>query len=321
MNLLEQLAAGERHDAEYEGALSNHLPMALVALHRLGADAARLAAFEQRYATRLGSAPPAEPWPAGDAWTGRLGEPRAWPVYRSLMREWLAVDGAAGLLEQVLPVLLRGAGSAAFHGLIRSAYAVQAAPAGELADALAYWACRYVALPAVARIGHGREADPARVLDALPNARAPGRLIIDQMRWAALHTDHAARAARLRIDDGTLERLARHAAAVYIATGSFTVLHLVTGCHAARVLIGFVDADARPAAVAHLWSAYAAGVLTGGLRELAPIDAWPWDTIVPRAIASDDEHVIKLVDSCREQERAYGGEEWRHAATRAVAQA
>ena len=48
------------------------------------------------------------------------------------------------------------------------------------------------------------------------------------------------------------------------------------------------------------------------------LDALPWDAILPAAIASDDEHVIKLVDSCREQERAYGGHEWRLAASRAV---
>ena len=316
MGLLERLAAGERFDAEYNGALSNHLPMALVALHRLGADEARLAAFEQHYARRLSPAPPIEDWPAGDAWAGRFGQARAWPAYRMLFRRWIDAEGAAAMLAPVLPQLLRGSGTAAFHGLIRTAYAVQAAPAGELADALAYWACRFVDLPAVEGTGGGTESDPARVLANLPQVRAPGGLIIDRMRWAALHTDFANRAARLRIDDGTLERLARHAAAVYAATGNFTVLHLVTGCHAARVLIGFVDD--RRAATADVWRAYAAGVMTGGLRSLAPIDALPWDAILPAAIASDDEHVIKLVDSCREQERAYGGHEWRLAASRAV---
>lgn len=316
MSLLERLAAGERHDAEYDGALSNHLPMALVALHRLGADEARLADFEQRYAARLHAAPPIGDWPAGDAWPGRFGDPRAWPAYRSLMRQWIAADGAAGMLEQVLPALLRGSGTAAFHGLIRTAYAVQAAPAGELADALAYWACRFVDLPAVEGIGHGREADPARVLAVLPSERAPGDLIIDRMRWAAVHRDVAKRVARLRLDDGTLERLARHAAALYAATGNFTVLHLVTGCHAARVLLAFVDD--RDAALADFWRAYAAGALTGGVQALPAVPALAWDAILPRAIASDDEHVIKLVDSCREQERAYGGEVWRSAATRAV---
>jgi hypothetical protein len=28
----------------------------------------------------------------------------------------------------------------------------------------------------------------------------------------------------------------------------------------------------------------------------------PWERIVATALASDDEHVVKLVDSCREEE-------------------
>ena len=52
-------------------------------------------------------------------------------------------------------------------------------------------------------------------------------------------------------------------------------------------------------------------------RGPAPLRAWP--QIVAFAVASDDEHVIKLVDSCREQERVYGGDVWRRAASRVLA--
>jgi hypothetical protein len=44
--------------------------------------------------------------------------------------------------------------------------------------------------------------------------------------------------------------------------------------------------------------------------------------LVARALASDDEHLIKLVDSCREEEKAYacrGETLWRAAASRALA--
>ena len=44
-----------------------------------------------------------------------------------------------------------------------------------------------------------------------------------------------------------------------------------------------------------------------------------WPAIVRRALAQHDEHVIKLVDSCREHERVYGPGPWRAAASRAVA--
>jgi hypothetical protein len=44
-----------------------------------------------------------------------------------------------------------------------------------------------------------------------------------------------------------------------------------------------------------------------------------WPEVVARAIESDDEHCIKLVDSCRELERSVGGAVWSLAASRAVA--
>jgi hypothetical protein len=43
-----------------------------------------------------------------------------------------------------------------------------------------------------------------------------------------------------------------------------------------------------------------------------------WIALVAAARQSDDEHVIKLVEACRDQERRYPGPEWRLAAQRAV---
>ena len=44
-----------------------------------------------------------------------------------------------------------------------------------------------------------------------------------------------------------------------------------------------------------------------------------WSQIVEAAIASNDDHLIKLVDSCREEERVYGGDDWKRAASSALA--
>jgi len=142
VSLAALLDDGVRFDAEYQGGLSNHLPMALLALQRLGAGPERLREFAATYQARLRPAPAAEPWPPGDAWAARLGQSQAWAPYRDLFTQWLDHEPAAAVLRQALPVLMPGCGAAAFHGLIRTAAAVQAAHRRELADALAYWACR-----------------------------------------------------------------------------------------------------------------------------------------------------------------------------------
>jgi hypothetical protein len=314
--LLTLLDAGARLDAEYRGDLSNHLPMALVELTRLGADDARLKVFASHYASRLAPAPTAAVWPAGDPWAGRLGQPAAWPAYRALFAEWLHWEGADVVLPQVLPRLMQGCGAAAFHGLLRTAYAVQAGHEGELADGLAYWACRYLPLgEAVA--GDDARADVPAALAALPRRQATARLIADRMGEAAIQPEFDAAVASLAIDARTLGELARHAATLYAASGNFTVLHLVTSCHALRVLLPRLD-DAG-AALGHYWRAYGAGHVASRLKLDAPADLLPWDRVIAAALASDDEHLIKLVDSCREEEAAYGGDAWQRAASRAVA--
>lgn len=317
------LEDARRHDAEYGASLSNHLPMALTALARLGASDERLAEFGERYARRLHAAPAAEAWPAGDAWRAHLGHPLAWPIYRSLFRDWMRHEGAADVLAQTLPTLMAGVGAAAFHGPIRVAYALAANHADELADALAYWACRWFPLgdPPVA----GSVADPASLLAQLDIAAelAEAPLISQRMALAATHPRFGAAADRLHVElRTTLPRLAHLAAERYAAGADFTVLHLVTSAHAMQVLLPWLeDEAARRGALAHYARAWLAGWATRPAHDgaQAPLAVLPWPEIVARVLESDDDHAIKLVDSCRELERSCGGAVWRVAASRAVA--
>ena len=305
------------YDAEYGDGLSSHLPMAVLALHRLGAPAAQVRAFAQGYAVRLSPAPPPQAWPAGVDWTSRLGERGAWPAYRELFARRLQQEGADTLLAALLPRLVQGCGGAAFHGLIRTAYAAHAARPRELADALAYWACRWADLGPLSE-GAASETDPAVVLRQLPLPLYPlaGRLIADRVAQVAALPGFGTAVARLQVDTQTLERLARGCAELYAASGNFTVLHMLTSAHALRVLLPWLAAP--DLAVRAYWQAFAAAWVASGARLGAPAALQPWARIVAFARASDDDHVIKLVDSCREQQRAYGGAAWRCAASRVL---
>jgi hypothetical protein len=212
------LTDAARFDAEYRGGLSNHLPMALTALTRLGADDERLAEFAQRYAQRLHPATALEAWAAGDPWRGRFGDPLAWPAYRSLFREWIAHEGASAVLAQCLPPLMEGVAAAAFHGAIRVAYALAANHADELADGLAYWSCRWFFCGAPRQGGSERE--PARVLARLDFAHelAPQPLIAQAIAAAAAHPHFDASLAPLHVNlRTTLPRLAQIASERFAA--------------------------------------------------------------------------------------------------------
>ncbi len=337
------LDAGQAYDAEYGRALANHQPMALVALARLGADDAHLQRYATQYAQAVGLRPAraAQAWPLGDEWRPRLGQPQAWPLYRDLFRQWLEHEGSASLMGQVLPWLMPGCGASAFHGLIRTAYGLEAGHAGEVADGLAYWACRYLPLGEVPSAPHDAPAaakanaavkDPAVLLARLQASTSQAGLIAQRMAEAAQSGTVNAAIATLVIDAGTPERLARAAAFAYAHTGNFTALHLVTSTHAARVVLRYLqnDEDLLQPAWRCFWQAYAHGVVAARMKVAAqPLQLRSWSEITALALASPNEHVIKLVDSCREEARHYGvlppNSEttdpsllWRQAASRAV---
>lgn len=321
VTLLNWLDASAGFDAEYGDGLSSHLPMAALALHRLGAAPQRLQAWAEAYATRLLPAPPAQDWPAGEAWAAHLGRREAGPMYRSLFTQWLQQEGAGDVLEAVLPRLIDGCAGAAFHGLIRTAYATQAAHRQELADALAHWASTWLALDAPAAApGQGTQTDPAAVLRRLPMPPmpVPGRLIAERVAVVAAWPGFGEAVAQLRVNDRTLERLARGAAEMYAASGNFTVLHMLTSAHALRVLLPVLEPAAALTAVQAYWRAYAAAWAASSARDRGTVALQPWARIVATAIAADDDHSAKLVDSCREQQQAYGGDVWRRAASRVV---
>lgn len=330
MTLHALLDAGARFDAEYGGGLSDHRPMALAALAALGASDTRLAAFAAACEMPLEPSRPPDPWPAGDAWTGRLGDASAWPAYRSLFADWLAHDGPDAVLEQTLPVLMRGVAAAAFHGPIRTACAVVATHPGELVAGLSHWASRHLPIdlappPVSARMPRGLRSRDAAGSDApLPldtvlsrldaSLERPPRqgLILDHIAAVAAQPAFGREVARLAVDAGTLDALTRSAARLFAATGDFTVLHMVTGCHAVHLLRPFLD-DSQ-VAVAHLQRAWvaawaASGVGVPGAESAPAAAAPPWSDLLPAAIASDDPHTVKLVWSCRDLERRLGGED------------
>ena len=274
--------------SRYGGGLSNHLPMALLALDRLGASDERLREFAAFYARRL-SAKTAE-------------EAALAKKYEDDMRS----RGRDAVLRDVVSELTPGLGSAAFHGLIRTAYAVDSGDDVDIPDALTSWVVGYAELGEPE--GEPRFDGVAEAFDALHGDERlpkefPGRMIIGVMVNVAGHPAFAD--YRRPIRNVTLGDLARAAVSIYLATGDFTALHLVTSCHATRVLQPWLAVRALD----YLSLALLAGYASIGRPALdaAPQGDVPgWDELAARAIESNDDHDLKLVYSCRQEETHYG---------------
>jgi hypothetical protein len=306
--------------------LTSHLPMALQALHALGAGRARLqACFDAATGRFEGQAAPASATPVADwrALRGRGGLHDSFAPLRATFQAALAQEGADAVLRRTLPDLLPGVAAAAFHGPIRLAHAVQAGHPGELAAALAYWAWRWqaTAKPVQQDGTLGFEDWAVQLVQAAPLCPIEGPLIAVRMQAAEQSAPYQALAGRLHLERDTLARLSVLAAQRYAATRSFTVLHIVTGLRALRVLSPWLEEAALTHALSGLVHAVTSAYFAARMSqwpELAPAPLLSWPEIVAAAVQSQDEHVTKLAQACSESAALLGDLPFRAAASRAV---
>lgn len=322
------LSQGQSYPPEYRDQLANHFPMALHALFELGASPQQLRAFERSYARRFEGLACPGPAPAAAEWLPLRGQLAAYAPLRAYFEAALIREGRDALLRRVLPELMEaGLATAAFHGLIRTAHAAQAGHEPELASALAYWASRWEALPAPHLFAEPLRMDLADWLAELA-ARAQGwrseapLIQLRMMEASATPTyQQLADALAPAADAPTrVAELAQLALELYLQTRNFTVLHMITGLRALRVVLPWLAQPERvqlPLARA-LTAAYLAGrVMPLARRPAALPQSWP--EVLALARASDDDHLIKLVHACQDEARAYGEARFLQAAALVVA--
>lgn len=282
-----------------------------------GPDSSRSSPPARRFEGRQAPLPAvAEGW---RGWRQLRERPDAFALLQAAFGEALAQEQRETLLYALLPQLRPGVAAAAFHGAIRTAHAVESGHDGELAAALAYWAWRWQPLappPSGAPIAFDGWA--ARLVAEAPSWTTDGPLISLRMAAATSSAPYTALAGRLQVTADLLPRLAALAAARYAESGNFTVLHMVTGLRALRVLLPWLGAwdRAAPLLVAAFTAAYLAARVPAAPRPAPRPSTWP--QVIEAACAADDDHVIKLVHACREEAAVYGEGRYLEAAARAL---
>jgi hypothetical protein len=320
-----RIEAAHRYGALYRGGFASHHPMAIVALDAMGATDADMDRFEARYLAQL------EPIPravvdiqAGDE-AAHLGSPRAFPEWVVYFNAAIERDGAGEVLRRWVDRLTPAIAAGAFHGAIRTAYALESEARDEVAHALAYWAAAYQPMPIPPQPAGTRSPD--QVLAALARdpahagRRLPGRNIVERTVAAARLPDFGHYVASLDPDKLALDAIARALLRAYAASGDFTLLHGVTGTHAFRLLAP--HAGDSGAALIDLWTAVVAAYLGAGAP---PVEGWrvegsdalDWPAIHARAVRCEDEHDIKLAYSCWREWQHRGDDLYRRIASARV---
>jgi hypothetical protein len=308
---------------EYQNGLSSHLPMALHAMHALGADEARLTAFANHYVKRFDGIPSTALGQVLPNWQEHRGDFSRYADLRATFAAAAAKHGPRWVLQQALPALWPGVAAAAFHGLIRTAHAWEVAHDGELACGLAYWASRWQptsAVPSNERLPFDSWAATLSIHVMAP--RPDGLLISDRIAQAQASSAYAHLSSRLLITPDTLRQLARFAADHYARSANFTLLHMVTGCRAVRVLLTASPSSAQ-AALHSLVPAFTAAFLASGMDRNVPLgnaepDEPSWSEIASMALRSEDDHIAKIVHACFDEATAYKHPAYLQVAQRAV---
>jgi hypothetical protein len=235
-----------------------------------------------------------------------VGTPAAYPDLVLYFDDEIENHGVTDTLRTHLEPLVGGVSGAAFHGVIRLAYALDAESPKRVGAGLAYMAANATFL-APLEDGDATSDDPLSLLKQLAATRewstAPSAaLISDKMRWVADQAEFQTVASSLVVDAATQERLADVALALYATTDNFTALHGVTGLEALSRLRPYVDDLERFDRAS--FQALAAAYLSIGAPSLWSSERlvdWSHSTtlevsaIEERASLSDDEHVAKIV--------------------------
>src|SRR6478735_3053458 len=271
--LIEALDRQVGYDARTRQGLSNHLPMELLALDRLGASPDRLEAMLDR-------------------WAGHMLDERSDTTVFDAYRAEVRADGIETTVADHLPRFVESPSSEWFHSMIRLTYAVDAGHEGQVASALTDWNTYERLLP-----GEPPPGGPLPAVEVFESLRSAG------LERGGSQADLAAVARQARfaevlapvIVEDTLDDIAAAVAAAHVAGANLATLHLVTGVHAARAVGRLTTGASTRRFARRVVQAAAAGYVAAGAvpiptpAELDARRATPvpeWDVVRSAAVAS-----------------------------------
>jgi len=312
---LEMLAG---YDIELKNGNSNHAPMAAEALCAMGRPQAVMP-WIARYKERLQLPPPTGDPIQAETWRSALGG-------RDRFADWAEFFGGElrhtpwpEVLDRWTGRLAPGFCAAATHGVIRVGHAVRSLAVTEtgsrmreLGDALASWAATYKELPSNDRITT-RPMTPREAIAEVPVIAPHRRRSVGNITASLAMLDDFAEFAPVigLIDvrgdsEALLAELTEVFARVYLTNAhdvltTIVFIHGVTSLAALGSIIPHIGETAARSALRYAWQAGCALYACFGTRAMAEnIEPCKQDvdTLIDRAIANGDEHVIKFTEAC-----------------------
>ncbi len=310
---LQQLLTANADFALNAKGTTNHCPMALCALANMGASQERLQAFyamwKQRFAIVALTSFDHTIEVNCDNWHGRLGNPAAFSALCAYFEQRISDSGADVVIVDFFKKIPFAPASGAFHGIIRLGYGLEAEHIGEIAAGLAALACLHLPI----NISLEQRTSAVSVEDGLSALSCgmqggifDGGSIVSRLRATATDTRFNALLLAPPHDSDLLNNMAGAAITLYWQSNDFTALHIVTGLYASRRIFEYLPERLRNQLLPNLWLAFCVAYASIGAPpftfdyaiSLPENMTVAWQRLHALAIASDDDHVIKMVYTC-----------------------
>lgn len=270
--------------AFYGPGYTNHLPMALIALQQLGADEKQINAFLTHYMNQIVLEKVDSPEPIRTL-KDHLGEREYFQAYSQFFIEEIERKSLPQVVTDTLNALRHGISSALYHGIIRINYALAIQDKEEVARGLALLASAYEAI----------EFD--------------GQIIMPDELYSEITRYIVEREGLFYLNGNInqkIEAILEGLNTLYVKTGSFIVLHTITGFEALLSLRVYFDD------FSHIIDLFMVSVLRVLLRisaedyhDIETSEMWPWDQVVEYVKTCDNAHTIKFVYSLRKLKSRY----------------
>lgn len=293
------------YEGQYNNGLTNHLPMVIIALYKMGASDDRAREYSKWYIEnrKVDKLKRSNITIDEENWLDHLGKHRYELEYRDFFKETLDETGMEKLLEIYLNRLLDGLAAAAFHGIIRVSYGLEINNHSEIINGLAYLAITYQ--PIILKVGLSYSTIEARFETLSQNQhfrskKFDGRSIfarVDEVVKDQLFYDTV---TKVKVDDESLAKIRRSVINLYAKTRNFTVLHLVTSTHAMRTIVNYCTDIEKT--IQNFWISLQVAYLSTNcvqlnIDEKIEVD-FSWDQILKLAITKRNDHTIKFVYTC-----------------------
>lgn len=310
--------------SDYNGGLSSHIPMVSYSLYELGVSFDEISEYLDKTIKRINIVKEdfTELYNIDDEnFEKYLGAENSFGSYYKYFSKKLNEENYKEMLGDFLPKLIRGVAGRAFHPLIRLSYALRSDNEEEVVKSLSYFASKY--LPHKFDDLPSNSEKPLESLislvESVKGEEYNGNLIADRIDKVYRLEGFKNNAFTLKGNsEELLSQLDKIINKLFIETKNFTILHAVTSKEAIRALLPLVKDKEN--ILQNYWLAVLAAYITVDSPEVRDLDIYipndlpEFKEIISESIASDNDHTIKLANSCRIEFERSGDEVYKYIA-------